>query len=50
VLAVGNAAREASGNPFFVSAGPTTAYMIWALAWIAGMLGLAMWSFRRREL
>jgi ABC-type transport system involved in multi-copper enzyme maturation permease subunit len=50
VLAVGKAAREASGNPFFVPSGPTAAYMIWSLAWIAGMLGLAMWSFRRREL
>jgi ABC-type transport system involved in multi-copper enzyme maturation permease subunit len=50
LVAVGNASRVASGNPFFVAAGPTAPYMIWALAWIAGMLGLAMWSFRRREL
>ena len=51
VLAVERAAGErASANPFFVSSPPTTAYLIWALAWVAAVLGIAAWSFRRREL
>jgi ABC-type transport system involved in multi-copper enzyme maturation permease subunit len=51
VLAVEQAAGErASANPFFVSSPPTMSYLIWTCAWVAGMLGLAAWSFRRREL
>jgi ABC-type transport system involved in multi-copper enzyme maturation permease subunit len=51
VLAAGSAAsREASGNPFFVTSGPSTAYLLWALGWGAVVLSIAVWSFSRREL
>ena len=51
VLAVGStASREASGNPFFVSAGPSTAYLVWTLGWAIVMLSIGMWSFGRREM
>ncbi len=38
------------GNPFFAATGPGPAYLAWCLAWVAGVLGLAILSFRRREL
>lgn len=51
LVALGNAGpRAARGNPFFVSAPPTTAYLLWSVGWAVVMLGLAAWSFRRREL
>jgi len=51
VIATGNATgRVASGNPFFVASGPPGAYVLWALGWVAAVLGLAIWSFSRREL
>lgn len=42
--------RAAAANPFAASAPPTTAYLIWAAAWLAVVLGAAIWSFARREL
>jgi ABC-type transport system involved in multi-copper enzyme maturation permease subunit len=50
ILAAGSASREASGNPFFVTAGPSTAYLFWTLGWFAVVLGVGLWSFSRREL
>ncbi len=50
VAAGSTGAREASGNPFFVSAGPSTPYLLWVLGWCAVMLSVAVWSFTRREL
>lgn len=50
ILAQRAAGRVGSGNPFFVTSPPTTAYLLWALGWIAVILGLAAWSFKRREL
>jgi len=48
VLALGsNAAGQ--GNPFFVGAPPTTPYLIWCAFWAVAILGLAMYSFGRRE-
>jgi ABC-type transport system involved in multi-copper enzyme maturation permease subunit len=46
----GQAGRIASGNPFFVSAPPPDAYIVWAVAWIAVVLGVAVFSFNRRDL
>lgn len=51
VLAAGRAiSREAAGNPFFVNSGPSTAYLLWVLGWCVVVLGIALWSFGRREL
>jgi ABC-2 type transport system permease protein len=38
-----------AANPFFAAEPPPAAYVIWAIAWIAAMLALAVWSFRSRE-
>ncbi|HVD01690.1 MAG TPA: ABC transporter permease [Candidatus Dormibacteraeota bacterium] len=42
--------RRAAGNPFFAPNPPALAYLAWTVAWIVGLLGLATWSFRNREL
>lgn len=44
------AGRRAAANPFFAAAPPTLAYLGWTGAWILGLLGLSIWSFRKREL
>jgi ABC-type transport system involved in multi-copper enzyme maturation permease subunit len=49
LLAASGGDRAGSADPFFVSAPPTTAYVIWAIVWIAVMLAFAVWSFQRRE-
>lgn len=36
--------------PFFSLTPPSLAYVAWTAAWIAGILALAIWSFRRREI
>jgi ABC-type transport system involved in multi-copper enzyme maturation permease subunit len=38
-----------AANPFFAAEPPPAAYVIWAIAWIAAVLALAIWSFRSRE-
>ena len=38
-----------AANPFFAAEPPPAAYIVWAIAWIAAMLALAIWSFRSRE-
>ena len=52
--AVITAARGAPGpviaaNPFFSATPPPVPFILWSVAWIAGMLGIALLSFRRRE-
>jgi ABC-type transport system involved in multi-copper enzyme maturation permease subunit len=50
VLALGNSSRgAAAGNPFFVSAPPTMPYLLWAAIWIVAILGIAVFSFERRD-
>jgi ABC-type transport system involved in multi-copper enzyme maturation permease subunit len=44
------AGRRAAANPFFAPNPPPLAYLAWTAAWILGLLGLATWSFRNREL
>ena len=48
--AAGTAGRAASANPFFEPSGPPLAYLAWVLAWIAGLMALTIYSFRRREI
>ena len=53
VIAAISADRSAEilqANPFFASTGPSLAYLGWCLAWVLGILGLTVLSFRRREL
>jgi len=42
--------RSASANPFFSAAPAPTAYVLWALGWTLAVLGITIWSFRRKEL
>lgn len=48
------AATRAAGaglasSPFFAGDPPEPLYVVWTIAWIAVMLGIAVWSFSRRE-
>lgn len=45
--AAGAAARA---NPFSSVDPPPAAFLAWVVVWFAGMLGLAVWSFRTREI
>lgn len=50
VLAARNAAGPAiAANPFFAPDPPTTAFDLWALAWLALMLAIGVATFRSRE-
>ena len=44
------AGRRAAANPFFAATAPGLPYLLWTVAWIAGLLGLAILSFRKKEL
>jgi ABC-type transport system involved in multi-copper enzyme maturation permease subunit len=51
MIALGSqAGREMSGDPFLVTAPPPTAYIAWSVAWVVVVLGLAVYSFNRRDL
>ena len=49
-----NAARAAgrarAGNPFFADQPLPLSYLAWVVLWLAAVLGLANWSFARRDL
>lgn len=42
--------RRAYFNPFYEGNPPPLPYLLWIAAWIAGVLGLSIYSFRNREL
>jgi ABC-type transport system involved in multi-copper enzyme maturation permease subunit len=46
----GPRAAVAAANPFFADAPPPAPSLVWAVAWVVVVLGLAAWSFERREL
>jgi ABC-type transport system involved in multi-copper enzyme maturation permease subunit len=50
LVAASGGGRAAAANPFLVSAPPSTAYVIWAAAWMLIVLGLTVFSLSRREL
>lgn len=51
ILAVARAAgRARAGNPFYAENPLPLSYIIWCAAWLLGVLGLANWSFARRDL
>jgi ABC-type transport system involved in multi-copper enzyme maturation permease subunit len=50
MLATGRLHAIAEGNPFYASAPPSLAFVIWSVAWIALILGVASWWFERRDL
>jgi len=51
VLTLARAAgRARAGNPFLAEDPLPLAYLVWCLAWVIGVLGLANWSFAKRDL
>ena len=50
VVAVAAGSREAAANPFTSVTAPAGAYIAWAVAWVAAVVVLTIWAFRRREL
>jgi ABC-type transport system involved in multi-copper enzyme maturation permease subunit len=44
------AGRRAAANPFYAASAPALPYLLWTAAWIAGLVGLTIISFRRKEL
>ena len=42
--------RVATSNPFFAASGPEPGFLLYVVAWVAAVLGLAIASFRRREI
>ena len=46
----GRSSEALAANPFYASAGPSAIYLGWVGAWFGIVLGLAVLSFRRREL
>ncbi|MDQ6883014.1 MAG: ABC transporter permease [Candidatus Dormibacteraeota bacterium] len=50
-LALARAAgRARAGNPFLAQDPLPLPYILWSVAWVAGVLGLANWSFAKRDL
>jgi ABC-type transport system involved in multi-copper enzyme maturation permease subunit len=51
ILAAARAAgRARAGNPFFADQPLPVTYIAWVVLWLAAVLGLANWSFARRDL
>lgn len=51
ILAAARAAgRARAGNPFFADSPLPVSYLLWVVAWLLAVLGLANWSFGRRDL
>jgi ABC-type transport system involved in multi-copper enzyme maturation permease subunit len=50
LVAAAGSGRSAAANPFLVGAPPSTAYIVWAVVWMAIVLALTILSFSRREL
>jgi ABC-type transport system involved in multi-copper enzyme maturation permease subunit len=50
LLAAGEAPGLANANPFYASAPPALAFVLWSIAWMGLVLGLASWWFERRDL
>ncbi len=44
------AGRARAGNPFFADQPPPVVYIAWVVGWLAAIVGLANWSFARRDL
>lgn len=42
--------RARAGNPFFADSPLPVSYLLWVVAWLLAVLGLANWSFARRDL
>jgi ABC-2 type transport system permease protein len=50
ILAGSAAGPQFAAFPFFAGGPPSPAYLAWVVAWMIGVVGLAAWSFGRRDL
>jgi ABC-type transport system involved in multi-copper enzyme maturation permease subunit len=50
LLAAGRTQQIAEANPFYASAPPPLAFVIWSVVWMGLVLGIAGWWFERRDL
>jgi len=50
IAAAQSAGAGLASNPFFVANPPEPLYLGWTVAWIVALLGVAVWSFSRREI
>ena len=50
ITATRSAGVAAQSNPFFAADPPDPLYLAWAVAWIVAGLGVAVWSFSKREI
>ncbi|MHB8571623.1 MAG: ABC transporter permease [Candidatus Dormibacteria bacterium] len=50
IAAVSRVGRAAASNPFFAATDPTSGFIAWWGFWVVLVLGLSLFSFRRREL
>lgn len=44
------AGRARAGNPFYAESPLPTSYIAWVVVWLIAVLGIANWSFARRDL
>jgi ABC-type transport system involved in multi-copper enzyme maturation permease subunit len=50
VLGATRFGAAADANPFYAGAPPPLEFIVWSVAWIAAVVGLAVWSLDRREI
>jgi ABC-type transport system involved in multi-copper enzyme maturation permease subunit len=50
LIAAGRAPNLVEANPFYAATPPPLPFVIWSVAWMALVLGLATWWFARRDL
>jgi ABC-type transport system involved in multi-copper enzyme maturation permease subunit len=50
LIAAGRAPNLVEANPFYAATPPPLPFVIWSVAWMAIVLGLATWRFARRDL
>jgi ABC-type transport system involved in multi-copper enzyme maturation permease subunit len=50
IIAAAGRSPGSAGNPFFADSPPEPLYIAWTIAWVIAVLGVAIWSFERREI
>lgn len=50
VIAAAPRGMAVAANPFYAASPPPLPLVLWAAAWVTLVLGLALWSFRHREI
>lgn len=50
LIAAGEAPELARANPFYAATPPPLPFVLWSIAWMVLVMGLAAWRFERRDL